>query len=212
MVSSRDEIRTWRKLKGATRPNEGDGFLFCVFVLSDAPSVRASALRVFKRDVGFHLITTAVHHIMRISQNRSDFGFVRCAKAACGSRTNKLLMSCEPGLPNHRRRSHFSAMEISCCQPCVRATDQKQTTEQEPCFRQTKMQDDASRQGVVKSIRPALLYRVQRPSRQVGLVNKAKSRNRRMDPQQHRYSTRSYGSPEVSQRGPLSARPCEGTS
>ena len=115
-VSCGDRIRTWHQLKGATRPNEGDGFLFCVFVLSDAPSVRASALRVFKRDVGFHLITTAVHHIMRISQNRSDFEFVRCAKAACGSRTNNLLMSCEPGLPNHRRRSHFSSMEISCCQ------------------------------------------------------------------------------------------------
>jgi hypothetical protein len=147
---------------------------------------------------------------MRISQNRSDFGFVRCAKAARGSRTNKLLMSCEPGLPNHRRRSHFSAMEISCCQPCVRATDQKQTTEQEPCFRQTKMQDDASRQGVVKSIRPRFTVSCATSVSPGGSGEQSKKSKQEDGPPTTQIFNEIVWQSKVSQRGPFSEKTMQG--
>jgi hypothetical protein len=171
-------------------------FLFCAMHL---PLVFVRQSFACAKGVAYHLITRAARHIMRISQNSSDFEFVRCVQTACDPRTDKLMTSGEPSFPdgqvflieslsNYRRRSIALQPDgnFFLPPPCVRVTDQSKPPNRSPAFAKQKCKTMRRDKDVVKSIGPTLLYRVQRPSRQVGLVNKTKAKNRRMDPHRHK--------------------------
>jgi hypothetical protein len=151
---------------------------------------------------------------MRISQDSYDFEFVRrvqvrCApdfdlasgghtqRRDCPSRANRGSgTASERGTADpyaSARRPHCNAAGRLAPVRTLRMGKRPRARRPlRPRFRQTKLQNHAGRQAVVKSAGPAFgLSSGNAVSPETGLVNQVKSQNRRIDP--NKSSTRSYG-------------------